>query len=498
MLAANNVGTSDLVDLSLGHGTDQFLNRYFNGARIGLPPFASGNNLLRPRMRGMPDWAKGKAFADDYIIRQDTKLWANILSSRGYREMRLAGLLDGDKALAKLTESFQGRFEEEIPLNFRFEYFLIWLFAFEGIPNDVDTWEALNGHLLVDHLGLEQFPDEYLGRFKLSVPPLAWPETAELRPENATFLHELAPRLEALLASENHSPEQSYDLPALPPDDPVLSEVRSAISSGTSYSFLLAGPPGTGKTRYARQLAEALTNGDASRVIFLQFHPALGYDDFVEGFRPIPSVGNTSIQYALEDRLLMNFGDTAGNASESELHILVIDELNRGDVARIFGEALTYLEPDYRQLEFTLSYSGKPAKLPRNLIVIATANPFDRSVTDLDDALLRRFWVIEMQPNKAFLEKHLKDTGVEQGVINRTLRVFDILNAELLSGFGHTSLLKVKSIEDLSAIWMGRLRLMLRRALIADRSRYDSVSASIEALLSIVDEEGEVDPGGAV
>jgi 5-methylcytosine-specific restriction protein B len=491
VLASNDVGSTDLVDLAQGHGTDQFLNRYFSGSRLDIPPFPkTGNNLLRPRLKGMPDWVKGP-FAGDYIIRQDTKLWATILSSRGYREMRLAGLLEGDKTLAKLTPAFQGRFEQEIPADFQFESFLVWLFAFEGFPDDVDSWDALYQRLLADHLHLTAFPPEYLGRFRLTQPPVAWPETTADRPDNVTYLHELAPKLEAFLQNADEPDEAPDDLPDLPQDDPYLNDVQSVVTAGLSYSILLAGPPGTGKTRYARQLAKALTDGDPSRVMFLQFHPALGYDDFVEGFRPTPSDDGKSIQYSLEPRLLMKFAETAQNDADKQ-HVLVIDELNRGDVARIFGEALTYLEADYRGKSFTLSFSGNLAHLPRKLLVIATANPFDRSVTDLDDALLRRFWVIEMLPDKALLEKHLKDAEVEQGVVNRTLRVFDIMNAELPSGFGHTSLLPVRSVEDLSAIWLGRLRLMLHRSLIADRPRFDAVSASIEALLSIEEAEGEV------
>ena len=132
VFAANNVGTDGLVNMGTCLGTDRFLDRYFNGKRLSLPPFPSGNNLLRPRFKGIT-WDRG-LFANDYIIRQDTKMWGNLFSSRGYREMRLEGLIEGEKAIVGLRDAFQGRFEIEVPESFRFEDFLVWLFAFRGYP----------------------------------------------------------------------------------------------------------------------------------------------------------------------------------------------------------------------------------------------------------------------------------------------------------------------------------------------------------------------------
>jgi 5-methylcytosine-specific restriction protein B len=151
---------------------------------------------------------------------------------------------------------------------------------------------------------------------------------------------------------------------------------------------------------------------------------------------------------------------------------------------------LTYLEPDYREKEFTLAISGEPTTLPRNLIVLATANPFDRSVTDLDDALLRRFFVIMMEPDKVFLESFLKERGVENRVLSRTLRVFDILTEAFPAGFGHTNFLHVQSIDDLADVWAGRVQLGLQRTLFHDRQRYEALKTEIENLLQL-DEDAE-------
>lgn len=494
VFAANDVGTDELVDMSKRLGTDQFLDRYFNGRRVELPPMPRGNNLLRPRMKGIT-WDRGP-FSGDYMIRQDTKMWGNLFSSRGYREMRLEGLIEGEKAITRLTDAFQARFEQEIPGSFRFEDFLVWLFAFEGVPDEVANWSDLLRHLLNAGLGLTEFKEPYRGRFKLSTPEVEWPEMLSERPTNDEFLIQLAPKLRAFL--ENPVPaegavEDEALAEVLPQDDPILTLITSAIGAGESLAFLLAGPPGTGKTRYARLIANKLTGGDSACELFLQFHPAIGYDDFMEGFRPTQSAGGAGITYKLDDRLFLNFSKLASD-NPTKTYVAVIDELNRGDVARIFGEALTYLERDYRGVDFTLPFSGKSVRLPRNLILIATANPYDRSVTDLDDALLRRFWVVEIEPDGAVLRSHLESKGVERGLVNRAVQAFNILNDAFPHGFGHTNFLGVRTLEDLVAVWGGRVRMGLRRAFMHDRETFEATVASVEALLKTRD-EGEAEGG---
>ena len=488
VFAANGVSTGELIDISVRLGTDRFLDRYFNGIRIGLPEFDSGNNLLRPRMKGIK-WNSGPC-AGDFIVRQDTKMWGNLFSSRGYREMRQRGEIEGERTIVRLTDTFQPRFEAEVPSDFQFERFLIWLFAFEGIPDGVNSWDDLLNHLLIDQIGLDEFPEPFRGRFRASNPPPPWPETVEARPSDEDFVRELGQKLWAQINDSPDAPiTDSVRAPStLPDDDPIFLDVKRAIGTRESLAFLLVGVPGTGKTRLARQLAMKLTRDDESKTLFLQFHPAIAYDDFMEGFRPEESENPSGVRYRLGARLFLTFAEKA-QLDESNLFVIVIDELNRGDVARVFGEVLTYFEPDYRGIEFTLPISGRTFALPSNLVMIATANPYDRSVTELDDALLRRFWAFELTPDRFQLERHLEDCGVDRSVVDRTLRVFEILNAIMPNGYGHTNFLRVRSLDDLASTWLGRARVVLRRSLEYDRMAFDDAARDIEQLLQLSDEE---------
>ena len=176
------------------------------------------------------------------------------------------------------------------------------------------------------------------------------------------------------------------------------------------------GPPGTGKTYVAREIARQceLNGGDFEIV---QFHPSYSYEDFVQGFRP--RLHNGQPGFDLVDGPLRRIAEQA-KANPKATFILVIDELNRGNVAKVFGELYFLLE--YRDEAVRLQYGGdgEGFSLPPNLWFICTMNTADRSIALMDAALRRRFYFAPFFPNeppiegllRRWLSKHGQDTWV--------------------------------------------------------------------------------------
>ena len=168
---------------------------------------------------------------------------------------------------------------------------------------------------------------------------------------------------------------------------------------------IFQGPPGTGKTFVAQKLADYLAK-QQEHVTLVQFHPSYAYEDFVQGYRPILEDGK--LGFKLRKGPLL---EAAGRADRKEgKHFLIIDEINRGNLAKVFGELYFLLE--YRNRAMRLQYSDKPFSLPENLYIIGTMNTADRSIALVDLALRRRFHFVEFHPDKSPI----------QGLLGRWLR----------------------------------------------------------------------------
>ena len=172
-----------------------------------------------------------------------------------------------------------------------------------------------------------------------------------------------------------------------------LEEIETLLRS-QKHQVVFYGPPGTGKTWVARKLAAYLA-GDSNKVKLIQFHPSYAYEDFIEGYRPRLLLGGQP-GFELVSGPLKTVAALCENDPNST-YVLIIDEINRGNLAKVFGELYFLLE--YRNETIELQYSAKEFRLPDNLWIIGTMNTADRSIAIVDGALRRRFWFYEFSPS---------------------------------------------------------------------------------------------------
>lgn len=210
---------------------------------------------------------------------------------------------------------------------------------------------------------------------------------------------------------------------------------------------ILYGPPGTGKTFLAKALARHLIGGSDGLVDLVQFHPAYAYEDFIQGIRP--QVNNEGIlKYPVLPGRLLQFCQKARN--RQGLCVLIIDEINRANLSRVFGELMYLLE--YRDAEIPLA-SGGTFSLPRNVRIIGTMNTADRSIALVDFALRRRFAFIPLQPNYEVLRRYHTKTGLGVEDLIETLMKLNRRINDPNYEIGVSFFLRADLWEQLEDIW---------------------------------------------
>ena len=213
-------------------------------------------------------------------------------------------------------------------------------------------------------------------------------------------------------------------------EDTQFSRILDSIA--LRKNLILQGPPGVGKTFIARRIAWCLVGRrDSWPIEMVQFHQSYAYEDFVQGWRPTETGG-----FTLRDGVFFEFCGRAAKDPETPF-VFIIDEINRGNLSRIFGELLMLIEADKRgpQYGIRLTYSppGEPFNVPENVHLLGLMNTADRSLAIVDYALRRRFAFETLKPaygSRKFRE-HLLEADVERAIVDRIDRNMSALNQRI-------------------------------------------------------------------
>ena len=264
---------------------------------------------------------------------------------------------------------------------------------------------------------------------------------------------------------------------------------------------ILYGPPGTGKTWNAANYALAIIEGKSSdelehegrqkvkrrfdelkeggRIAMVTFHQNFAYEDFIEGIRPVLDDKSENLRYKLSPGVFKEIAEQAHDNSQ-EKYVLIIDEINRGNIAKIFGELITLLEESKRlgggdETTVTLPYSKEEFGVPNNLYIIGTMNTADRSIALLDTALRRRFEFIEMMPDSSHdgIGTDIEGVNCRKLLAAMNKRIHFLLDRE--HQIGHTYFIDVHDLDSLAETFKNKIIPLLQEYFFDNWEKIDLV-----------------------
>jgi 5-methylcytosine-specific restriction protein B len=274
-------------------------------------------------------------------------------------------------------------------------------------------------------------------------------------------------------------------------DKKQVAEPERAWPVGPT-NLILYGPPGTGKTYWIRetmkQYTDSGTNGQGThRYRVVTFHPSYGYEDFVRGIRPVPTSNSDASQFRMMDGVFKQICDRA-KADPAHRYAIFIDEINRANIAKVFGELITLIEDDKRaeydskgqlirgmELDLAGNSPGDSLRfgVPKNLDIYGTMNTADRSIALLDIALRRRFEFRELQPEYELLNDEIEGVDLARLLRRINERLEFYLDRE--HRIGHAYLLQVKSLAELRRTFRLKIIPLLQEYFFDDMGRVRSV-----------------------
>lgn len=242
---------------------------------------------------------------------------------------------------------------------------------------------------------------------------------------------------------------------------------------------ILYGPPGTGKTLLARDCIVDFEKqaGGSSYSEFVTFHQSFAYEEFVEGIRPSVD-GSGQLQYDVKPGVFRRICERASKDPDRK-YLLVIDELNRGNIAKILGELITLIEKDKRldaknELEVTLPYSGDRFGVPSNLYILGTMNTADRSIALLDAAIRRRFSFMECPPDPSLLSgREVDGIDLQKLLSNMNERISLLVDRD--HRIGHSYLMGISDLSQLKRAWEQQIMPLLNEYFYNSWDRLEAV-----------------------
>lgn len=420
---------------------------------------------------------KGAALADEDIEKKRYWMYSPGVNASIWEECYEKGIMAigwdaiGDLSFFKTKDEMKEKMKEVMDpsRSYKMAGHATWQFVHEMKPGDI-VFAKKGAHTIIGRGIVESdyYYDNTREKFK-NVRKIKWTENGEWHHQDVLVtktLTDVTPYtdyvsdLNGLFENDIDDDYEEAQVTAYPPYD-AEQFLESVYMDRESYQTLvslvrtkknviLQGAPGVGKTYAAKRLAYSMMGvKDPNRAMMIQFHQSYSYEDFIMGFRP------TEKGFELKHGVFYKFCKDAEIDSDND-YFFIIDEINRGNLSKIFGELFMLIENDKRGIELQLLYSDEKFSIPDNVYIIGMMNTADRSLAMLDYALRRRFSFFEMKPGFESEGFRAYRTELNSDKFNRLISCVESLNNAIAAddslgeGFciGHSYFCGLKEVND--------------------------------------------------